>query len=113
MAIIHITTQDRWKEAKNKGHYDHESIAKEGFIHCSSLDQVLIVADNLYKGQEDLLLLLIEEEKVKHKIIWEDLYNLNELYPHIYGVLNLEAVINTYLFKPNPEGTFQLPKELK
>ncbi|MEK3732030.1 DUF952 domain-containing protein [Paenibacillus sp. FSL M8-0334] len=113
MKILHITTQEKWKEAKDKGHYDYDSIASEGFIHCSSPEQVLKVANNLYQGQGNLLLLLIDEDKVNAKVIWEDLYNLNELYPHIYGVLNLEAVINTYDFKPLANGLFQLPAALK
>ncbi|QYR21276.1 DUF952 domain-containing protein [Paenibacillus sp. sptzw28] len=113
MKITHITTKEKWEEARTKGYYDHESIEKEGFIHCSSPQQVLKVANKLYKGQEKLLLLLIEESMVKSNIIWEDLYNLNELYPHIYGVINIEAVINTYDFKPREDGSFQLPSELR
>lgn len=113
MKISHITTKEKWEEAKAKGYYEHESIEKEGFIHCSSIQQVMKVANNLYRGQQNLVLLLIDEDMVKPNIVWEDLYNLNELYPHIYGVLNIEAVINKFDINPSADESFQLPLELR
>lgn len=112
MLITHITQHMKWEEAKIKGFYEPDSLSAEGFIHCSSIKQVLKIANHLYKGQQDLLLLVIDESKVKAETIWEDLYNLNEEYPHIYGALNIEAVINTYAFSPKADGTFTLPPEL-
>ncbi|GAA0358629.1 DUF952 domain-containing protein [Bacillus horti] len=111
--ITHITTKEKWEQAKVKGYYDHESIEEEGFIHCSSIEQVVKVANNIYKGESELLLLLIQESIVKPKVIWEDLYDLNELYPHIYGVLNIEAVMRTYEFNLMEDGSFQLPLDLQ
>lgn len=113
MTITHIVESEKWEKAKKLGYYKHESLSKEGFIHCSSPQQVLKIANSLYKGQENLLLLLIDERKVKPEIKWEDLYDLKELYPHIYGVLNMDSVINIYEFKPRSDGTFQLPLDIK
>lgn len=113
MTITHIVESEKWEKANELGYYEHESLSKEGFIHCSSPQQVLKIANSLYKGQENLLLLLIDERKVKPEIKWEDLYDLKELYPHIYGVLNMDSVINIYEFKPRADGTFQLPLDIK
>jgi uncharacterized protein (DUF952 family) len=112
MNITHIIDSERWGKAKEVGYYEPESLRQEGFIHCSSINQVIKVANNIYKGKQGLKILLIDESKVKPDIIWEDLYNLNELYPHIYGVLNLDSIIIEHEFNPREDGTFELPIQL-
>jgi len=110
--FFHITAKSKWQQAQSEGSFSTPSIAKEGFIHCSLARQVVGVANGKYAGQTDLVLLEIEESKVKPKVIHEDLYNLNDLYPHIYGPLNLDAVIRVIEFPPNQDGSFNLPKEI-
>jgi uncharacterized protein (DUF952 family) len=109
--ITHITEQDLWHKAKETGTYVHKSLESDGFIHCSNLDQVIKVANYLFKGQENLLLLYIDEKKVNSKIVYEDLYNAGEKYPHIYGPLNIDAVVEVHDFIPKEDGTFQLPEK--
>jgi uncharacterized protein (DUF952 family) len=111
--FFHIVAKSKWLQALKDGSYSAPSIAKEGFIHCSLARQVVGVANAKYKGQSDLVLLEINETKVKPKVIHEDLYNLNDLYPHIYGPLNLEAVVRVIEFPPTKDGTFTLPSEIK
>ncbi|QOR64715.1 DUF952 domain-containing protein [Cytobacillus suaedae] len=110
--ILHIIELETWLKAKNEGMYTPSSIEDEGFIHCSTKEQVLEVANFLYKGQEDLVLLCIDSTKVKAEIVYEDLYETGKLYPHIYGGLNVDAVENVVKFLPTSDGTFILPKEL-
>lgn len=107
--ILHIIHQSDWDQAVSQGHYAPDSIEKEGFIHCSTAEQVVEVANFLYKGEKDLLLLYIDPEKVEAKIVFEDLYNTNKLYPHIYGPLNVDAVVKVVEFPWNSDGTFRLP----
>ncbi|MBE4909733.1 DUF952 domain-containing protein [Bacillus luteolus] len=111
--ILHILEVDTWLKAKNEGMYTPSSLEDEGFIHCSTKDQVLEVANFLYKGQENLVLLCIDSIKVRAEIVYEDLYETGKLYPHIYGGMNVDAVANVVPFLPNSDGTFRLPKELK
>jgi uncharacterized protein (DUF952 family) len=65
------------------------------------------VADYIFRGRPGLLLLVIDEAKVKEKVEYEDAGN-GKLYPHIYGPLNLDAVIDTVAFPPQEDGTFVL-----
>jgi uncharacterized protein (DUF952 family) len=111
--FFHIVAKSKWQQALNDGSYAASSIAKEGFIHCSLARQVVGVANGKYAGQKDLVLLEIDESKVNPKVIHEDLYNLNDLYPHIYGPLNLDAVVRVLEFPSNFDGAFTLPKEIK
>ena len=91
--IYHITHKEAWNEAKKKGFYSIESLEKAGFIHCSSKSQVVPVANRLFKEQKNLVLLCIDENKLKSKVIFEDLHG-HGTFPHIYGQINLGAVID-------------------
>lgn len=111
--ITHIIQENDWEEAKKKGIYDPPSLGSEGFIHCSNIDQVVDVANKNFDGEEDLLLLLIDEKKVESKVVYEDLYSEGEKYPHIYGPLNIEAVQEVHSFLSDDDGRFKLPGSLR
>ncbi|MCP4357573.1 MAG: DUF952 domain-containing protein [Chloroflexi bacterium] len=111
--IYHITTQTSWDTAVTAGQYHADSLTAEGFIHCSTLSQILIPANALYRGQTDLILLCIASSRVHPPIIYEDCYESGQTFPHIYGPLNLDAVTNIIPFPPNADGTFSLPIPLK
>jgi uncharacterized protein (DUF952 family) len=106
--ILHICSIKDWEEAKENGVYKADSLSTQGFIHCSTPEQVIEVADYVFKGQSNLILLLIDENKVDHEIKYEDAGN-GKLYPHIYGPLNIEAVLDTRDFPADAEGNFKLP----
>jgi uncharacterized protein (DUF952 family) len=91
--IYHITTRDQWAEAQRVGHYDSDTLATEGFIHCSTEPQVTGVLDRYYNGRTELLKLRIEKSKVERPLIFELAGSINEVFPHIHGALNLDAVV--------------------
>ena len=66
------------------------------------------MADKHYKGEKDLIVLYIDEKKVNAKVVFEDLYDLNEDYPHIYGPLNTNAVVKTADFISDDNSNFHL-----
>ena len=110
--ILHICSREDWADAQFLGEYRGDAIAIEGFIHCSKPDQIIEIANVLFKGQLNLLLLVIDSEKVQAPIKYEDPGDLEptgKLYPHIYGSLNLDAVISTKELQPNEQGLFSLP----
>ncbi|MFW5790862.1 MAG: DUF952 domain-containing protein [Bacillota bacterium] len=111
--ITHITERAAWEQAKETGVYRAESLETEGFIHCSTMRQVLGLANKLYQNQEDLVLLIIDENKVNSDIKYEDLHKTGQSYPHIYGHLNTEAVVNVCDFRYHANCSFRLPDELK
>ncbi len=110
--ILHITSLAEWEKAKKNGVYTAPSLEKEKFIHCSLIHQITRVANYNFKGREGLVLLEISEDKLRHEVKYEDLYNLNEDFPHLYGDLNLDSVLRVIPFPPKKDGTFELPKEL-
>jgi uncharacterized protein (DUF952 family) len=100
--IFHITSRRAWDETQERGNYRAESFATEGFIHCSTVSQVLPVAENFYKGQHGLVLLVIEPTLLSSDLKWEPPSGgtppaglpKGDMFPHIYGPINLDAVVN-------------------
>ena len=111
MAIIfHITKGDAWARAKADGSYRTEMFPIEGFIHCSTADQVIQVANVRFRGQTGLVLLSIDTDKVNPEIVYENLEGGSQLFPHIYGELNIDAVAQVADFGPGANGHFALPE---
>ena len=108
--ILHIAYGAAWQQAQAQGAYRGNTLETEGFIHCSLPEQAVPVADALYKGRTDLVLLCIDENKVAADVRYEDCYDSGQAFPHIYGPLNLDAVVSVVDFPPNADGTFTLPK---
>lgn len=111
--LFHIMTRDEWFEATAVGHYAPASLTEEGFIHCSTRDQVVGSAEAYYHGRANLILLQIDSAHVAAPIVDEDLTGRGLSFPHIYGVLNLDAVTAVFDFPPNPDGGFDLPAALQ
>lgn len=104
--IYHIISKQAWIEAQGKDMYEPPSLQTDRFIHCSTEAQVSGVANTIYTGRTDLLVLGIQDDQVDAEIIFEDLYELNQLYPHIYGGLNLNAVRKVYRLEADKDGAF-------
>jgi len=115
--IFHITSRTAWLEAQAKGEYTASSLAAEGFIHCSTLSQVLPVANTFYKEQSGLCLLVIEPTLLSSTLDWEPPSGgtpppgvpAGDLFPHIYGPINVDAVLKAVDFEPDPDGNWALP----
>lgn len=93
------------------GAYRGDTLASEGFVHCSEPHQVVRTADRFFRGRAGLVLLLIDEAKVGPEVKREASPE-GELFPHVYGPLNLDAVVGVLDFPPRADGTFALPPEL-
>ncbi len=92
--IYHITTKLEWEQAKLKNEYKPVNYEQDGFIHCSIEKQIPGVLDRFYKGQKGLVQLKIEKEKVQRPVLFELAHDLDELFPHIYGALNMDSVVS-------------------
>lgn len=116
-SIFHITARDAWRQAVASGRYRAPSLGTEGFIHCSTLDQVIETANLFYRGQEGLVLLRIEPSKLSSELRWEAPADAGPrsdagLFPHINGELNLDAVTSVVPFPAGADGSFVLPRGL-
>ena len=91
--IYHVIDKESWKNALKKGFYEAPSLHTEGFIHTSKQEQVAGVLERYYKGKADLLLLHIDETKLTAPLKYELAPSVNEMFPHIFGPLNTDAIV--------------------
>jgi len=108
--VFHIVGSPDWADAQDRGRYAPDAFAADGFVHLSNRDQILRPANLLYSGRTDLKLLVIEVSRLRARVVYEPgSHGEDELFPHLYGQLNLDAVIDVVDFPCNPDGTFALP----
>lgn len=110
--IFHITQRAAWLDAQRDGHYRGDTLDTEGFIHCSTREQVVWVANQRFRKEDGLVLLVIDIGKVGPAIRYESA-EAGELFPHIYGPLNSDAVTDVVTFAPGQDGMFTLPAEVR
>jgi uncharacterized protein (DUF952 family) len=131
--ILHILNRLDWDNAVRRGRYAPESLRLEGFIHCSTPAQVIDTANRFYRGQKDLIVLCIDETRVTAELRYEapvtpDNLTPNcfpsakanqkaggewrhkkagELFPHLHGELNLDAVVRIVELVCEEDGSFR------
>jgi uncharacterized protein (DUF952 family) len=106
--ILHITTRAAWVEAQQLGAYRTPSLDTDGFIHLCSPHQVSAAANARHRCRRDLVLLCVSPEKLTARLNYEA-FGTPKPYPHLYGPLNLDAVVRIVDVPPNEDGRFQLP----
>lgn len=105
--ILHITKRQQWDQAQQAGTYRGDTLDTEGFIHCSTPQQIVKTANKYFYNQKRLVILCIESDKVQAEIKYEGVEE--DKFPHIYGPLNIDAVTQVLDFEPGEDGKFDLP----
>jgi uncharacterized protein (DUF952 family) len=103
--IVHLCSRSAWQAALRAGEYHPPSLETEGFIHCSRPGQIVDVANLFFPGVRDLALLWIDPQQVRAEIRWDAVGE--QVFPHIYGPLNLAAVLAVGDFSPGADGVFR------
>ena len=108
--IYHIAAAADWERAVRDGQYTMSTrgltLAAQGFIHAATAAQVALVANAFYRDVPGLLLLVIDPDLVGPEVRDEHVPGQADPYPHIYGPLNLDAVVEARPFGPGPDGQF-------
>ena len=108
--IFHITTEADWARAQAEGAYSASTrgltLAQVGFVHCAFEDQVAPVANSFFPGVAHLVVLRIAIDRLDADVRYENLEGGHELFPHVYGPLNLDAVVTVMPLPPRGDGTF-------
>ena len=92
MLIYHIVTPENRAKFKDATEYEAESLATEGFIHCSYRNQLDGVLERYYKDQPKVFVLHINPHLLTAELRPEPSTG-GEIYPHVYGKINLNAVV--------------------
>jgi uncharacterized protein (DUF952 family) len=131
--IYHITYKTHWALAKTSGLYEPESLTSEGFIHCCTEEQLPLIANFYFKDRDGLVVLEIDEVKLKAEVRVEGASgasddadedrddddepatsaaisdSIEHLFPHVYGPIEVEAVVRVADLVANDEGLFEFP----
>jgi uncharacterized protein (DUF952 family) len=103
--IYHLVLRRVWEQNADEP-YQTDSLATEGFIHCSFAQQVTASANRFYAAAADLLLLHIDADRLT-STLREEASGTGEVFPHIYGPLNRDAVAAVEPLKRGPDGLWQ------
>ena len=116
--ICHITTKAAWQAANGTGQFRSPEYADHGFIHCSTPDQIVLIANAFFAGRFDLVLLVIDPARLTSEVRWEPPHGAsrlpgftqNAVFPHVYGPIDTSAVVRTVDLEPNSNGLFVFPR---
>jgi uncharacterized protein (DUF952 family) len=118
--LLHITDHAAWERARADGEYRAPSLDTEGFIHGSTIEQLVDTANRFYAGRDDLVVVCVDEERIGVPVKYEPAATPPgvaapgeaALFPHVYGPIKVEAVIGVVDLPPEPDGSFVLPRAL-
>ena len=102
--IYHITTMPAIERAARVGVYVPDHFEADGFIHCAYSNQLRSVAEAKFRGEDNLALLEIDSSRLECSVIEGD-----GRFPHIHGVLPMEAVMDIREISVPVTGSFELP----
>jgi glutathione S-transferase len=109
--IYHLATPQEWAAARASGDFRFStrdrSLEAEGFIHCSRWEQLPGVLERFYTGAGPLLLLVVDEDRLTAP--WrDDEIAPGVFFPHVYGPVDLDAVVEVRPVEPQPDGSYSL-----
>jgi len=102
--IFHITDPATWEKSQQTGRHTGSTrgidLAEEGYIHCSTAAQWPGVLERYYSDATELLLLHVDEEQLTSPLVYEQLPGMPEAFPHVYGPIDLAAVVQAEQLRP-------------
>lgn len=117
--IVHISPRAGAEAARAAGELRADSLATEGFVHCSDPGTVHLPATALYAGRPDLVLIVVDPDRVPVPVRWEPGVRAGRVedpagpwFPHVYGPIPWAAVVDVHPFPPAADGTFTPPPAL-
>ena len=110
MFIYHIANKCGFNAQRVAGKYSVASLESEGFIHCCGNESDLLeVANHLFHSSQDLIVIRIATNALEAAVRWESAPgdpNVNRVFPHIYGSINMEAVDGMHELEIDGSGYF-------
>lgn len=116
MIILHAALKEEWENLTYEDAYEprrFESLKKDGFIHCAKIENIVDVANNNLAGvKEQMVLLCIDTDNLNSEVKWEKRGSKGIKFPHVYGPINLGAVVDVINFTKDKNGMFFYPDEI-
>ncbi len=110
--LLHLATPAEWRAHRRRGHIAPPSLTEVGFVHLSEAAQVALPADRLFAGRQDVLLLVLDPDRLGVEVRWEPGEHGDPgamRFPHAYGPIPLDAVRAVLEYRPGADGRFPTP----
>lgn len=109
--LVRLCSEQEWTSARDRGWFPPEAAGPEAeaFVHLSTIEQVHLPANRLYRGRDDMILLYIDAAALDGPVRWEPGVPTDPqsmLFPHLYGPLPVDAVIRSVAYRPGADGSF-------
>ncbi|CAF1305958.1 unnamed protein product [Rotaria sordida] len=108
--IYHLVLVKRWQAWPKNTPYLPAEYEKDGFIHCTAGDELLLKVANRFCRQieGDFVLLVIDTTKLLSPVKWEHYSDevLDSIFPHIYGPIQPDAIVEVHQMQRTADGTF-------
>jgi uncharacterized protein (DUF952 family)/ribosomal protein S18 acetylase RimI-like enzyme len=107
-----MTSTGEWRAALAAGAIAPASLTEAGFAHLSTPEQVVLPADRLFHGRSDLVLLVLDPDRIGVPVRYEPGVPTDPasmLFPHAYGPIPPGAVLAVLPYRPRPDGGFDAP----
>jgi glutathione S-transferase len=106
--LFHIALPADWARAQHDGMVTDStrdvSLEQEGYIHCSFAEQVAATARRFYGDLPEIVLLRVDPDRVTSPIVVEDLVGSGVEFPHVYGPIDVSAVLEARTVAPDETG---------
>lgn len=109
--IYHLTTSQEWEAAKAQTELAPPSLSQEGFVHCSTKEQLLATANRWFAGHDELIVVHIQTAALGTDLVWEGPSpprpeTAHLLFPHVYAAIPSDAILSTHAIQRGPNGHF-------
>ena len=104
-STFHLTPAEHWAAQKGSDWYAPEGFGEEGFVHCTDGEAALIETANRYYRDDarEFVVLEVDLGRVGARAIYED---EARIYPHIYGEIDIRAVVSVRRTERGDDGSF-------
>jgi uncharacterized protein (DUF952 family) len=100
-ALFHFAEPADWAAAQRAGRYEPPGLAREGFIHAATAEQVPGVVERHLRGRGSRMRLTLDADALRDLLVFEWSNASNDLYPHVFGPIPLAAVVAAEPFDPD------------
>lgn len=104
--LHHVAIRDEW-DAVTDTSYRPAGLATEGFVHCSTAEQLPATLARHYPGRDDLVLLTLDVGALTSDLVWEDTSGRGEDFPHVYGPIPLAAIVGVEDLAVDADGVIR------
>ena len=111
--ILHCIEKALWDRRQALSMWGEEELASEGFIHFSQPYYFWRVAPNFKDSKAERVLLVVDTDRLISELRCEDGNSCGREYPHLYGLMNNDAVVDTLPFEFDSKGNWIKNPELQ